>query len=378
MCVVLWYRVNWEVQQLQFSEALYNSDPWSKEDGFSIGSLHLLKTKGQGWTIFNSTSTSPLFDNRGYQCDWTSYKRAASDNDNDDDKRTTTRHADICLHAGQDVVSDSIKVRHTWPDCLAVSMQYDRALQVVSKGIDGQQKQRSPFFHLEIGANIGACVVDLLLSNDDVHIIAFEPYPKNAFALTSTLLRNSALHRRVTVFPVALGRRFEEELQMALEQPTNYGSARVYPNTTTTTTTTMLRQQQQDKTSTVSDEIVTIPTERLDNLIAVESPTTIVSAKLDTQGSECHILDGMKGLLSNISRLSIELEQETLKQFDDCSRELLLDRLRRANMDIFRYRGYKRLVPLPEREMDMMVVAVRSSVDETVAMRSDKTKTVGS
>ena len=42
--------------------------------------------------------------------------------------------------------------------------------------------------YLDIGANIGACIMTMLLASD-AFIVAFEPNPANLFRLTSTLLK---------------------------------------------------------------------------------------------------------------------------------------------------------------------------------------------
>ena len=57
-----------------------------------------------------------------------------------------------------------------------------------------------------VGANLGACVFEMLFSVPDVLIVAVEPQPLNVFRLTSTLSQlDWEKRKRVVVFPVALG-----------------------------------------------------------------------------------------------------------------------------------------------------------------------------
>ena len=70
------------------------------------------------------------------------------------------------------------------------------------------QQQTTPTdgIYFEIGANIGSCVMEMLLSTDDAKIVAFEPHPRNQFVLKSTIKRlPQELQRRVAFFPIGLG-----------------------------------------------------------------------------------------------------------------------------------------------------------------------------
>jgi FkbM family methyltransferase len=63
----------------------------------------------------------------------------------------------------------------------------------------------SELVYMDIGANIGACVVQILATTK-ASVVAFEPNPNNLFRLTSTLLNlPEDMKNRVTLFPVAVG-----------------------------------------------------------------------------------------------------------------------------------------------------------------------------
>ena len=97
---------------------------------------------------------------------------------------------------GTDVLSDFVR-RGGWPDCRQLPGLWQTSIP----------KQSGQFqVYLEVGANLGACVFEMLFSVPDALIVAFEPQPVNVFRLTSTLSQlNYSLRKRVVVFPVALG-----------------------------------------------------------------------------------------------------------------------------------------------------------------------------
>ena len=59
--------------------------------------------------------------------------------------------------------------------------------------------------YVEIGGNIGTCVMEMLLATD-AHVVVFEPLPKNVALLAQALLLNEAsLRNWVKLYPIALG-----------------------------------------------------------------------------------------------------------------------------------------------------------------------------
>eukprot|EP00579_Thalassiosira_antarctica_P031321 CAMPEP_0202031590 /NCGR_PEP_ID=MMETSP0905-20130828/65097_1 /ASSEMBLY_ACC=CAM_ASM_000554 /TAXON_ID=420261 /ORGANISM="Thalassiosira antarctica, Strain CCMP982" /LENGTH=236 /DNA_ID=CAMNT_0048595437 /DNA_START=70 /DNA_END=775 /DNA_ORIENTATION=- len=45
---------------------------------------------------------------------------------------------------------------------------------------------KAPYYHLEIGAQHGACILEMLLETDAM-ILAFEPHPKNVYSIRKTI-----------------------------------------------------------------------------------------------------------------------------------------------------------------------------------------------
>mmetsp|Transcript_17738 Transcript_17738/g.30128 ORF Transcript_17738/g.30128 Transcript_17738/m.30128 type:complete len:432 (+) Transcript_17738:1046-2341(+) len=293
--------------------------------------FQLLKTRSSTWEVFDKSSDTPLFHDGGYECDWRNYTSPISG-----------KQSPMCLSPPFERISDSIRNDHHWSDCLALTRLYE-------KGID----QKIMPVHLEIGANIGACMVEILLADDNVHVIAFEPFPANLFRLTSTALKNPDFHRRVTVFPVALGQT-QTSMKMILERPNNFGSARIFS-----------KPDVKPETRGKPTEPVTIPIERLDDLVAVppEEKRYISSIKMDAQGYECYVLDGMPRLVSRVARLLTEVEMAILSDFEGCSKDLLLDRLRKADFTLLQYKGTGHFKPLPDEiKRDQNVLALRGSL----------------
>lgn len=334
----------WETRHLESVHQVFDLASYSAEMSAApaVPSLRFLKTESPGWSVFNSTSTMPLYHDRGFKCRWERYES----------ERNPGKSAEMCVHTSLDLISERIAKTGHWRDCLSVSRQYHASMRATRK----KRSKESTLYHLEIGANIGACVVELLLSNDHVHIVAFEPFPKNVFCLTSTLLRNADFVRRVTVYPVALGST-PGSMQIAMQQRQNLGSVRIY-----TDKADLVRQQHLfARRYPVDGKVETIAVERLDDLLATTHQDSVVVpfAKLDAQGYECAILDGMPNLLSSIPRIINEVELESLSSYPNCSGQLLFERLRKVGMTLYWYRESGRLHPLPDEEQNINVVGVR-------------------
>ena len=108
----------------------------------------------------------------------------------------------ICLHAGDDLLADTIRRRGYWPECadLPAMLRHSASVQ----GGDG-----SPLF-VDIGANIGACTLHMLLTASDASVLAFEPGPHNLFYTSSSLRQLQMgvmprLAQRAVLLPLGLG-----------------------------------------------------------------------------------------------------------------------------------------------------------------------------
>jgi FkbM family methyltransferase len=256
--------------------------------------LTILKSEGDNWQVWNRRQV--LYNS--FQCRWLEFKGASGN-----------RTAKMCAH-DKDIISNIINQRGHWPECRQVLQNYQR-----QEGVS--------VTHIELGANIGSCVMELLLETD-AEIVAFEPLPKNLFCLTSTLLANPHLAARVTLFPIAVG----EETSTAYidATPQNYGNASLSSNSKGTK----------------------MAIERLDDVISVKPDVSIRSAKIDVQGFECRVIQGMPNVLSKIKRLSTEVEWDTLLQYG-CSDEELLSLLEHANFTLHWQRGKGNLEDIQQR-----------------------------
>ena len=117
----------------------------------------------------------------------------------------------MCLAPGPDLISDVIRKQGRWRDC-------GKAVRLWAS-LDGNTARPS-YDHadpsspsptgvlLEVGSNIGACTVELLLRTR-ASIIAVEPSPSNLFYLTRSLRlaakREPSIADRVVVLPIGAG-----------------------------------------------------------------------------------------------------------------------------------------------------------------------------
>ena len=293
----------------------------------------------EGWTVYDTAQTKPLFHDREYSCRWSTYK-----------SKLSGKETEICLHPAPDVTSALISHHQSWEDCVGVSRQYE--------SLEGSNNNLIPV-HLEIGAGLGACVVDLLLSNEDVHILAFEPFPQNLFALTSTLQRNPDFRKRVTLFPVALGHA-QVPGKIVLEKRGDAGTGGVYLN---------IVEHGSMGREAASNPHETVYIEKLDDLIVLQPPsgssssngTMIRMAKIETQGYECHVLKGMAKTAKRVARILVQANTLHLGRYRGCSKEALLDSLETAGMKPYKYSLSGKLERLTEKPFNQVVVAVREN-----------------
>jgi FkbM family methyltransferase len=228
----------------------------------------------------------------------------------------------VCLHPQGDLISDKISGKGYWDDCLSVPRQYF-----------ANNESRSHGLHIEIGANIGSCIFELLLSDSVVEILAFEPHPRNLFALTSSLKNNPDLGRRVTVFPVALGTVDDQKVTMGIEIPRTSNPIAVNMGTNF-----VLQDEHSSKTHPKVPR-VEVPMERLDTILNEYFHFQIPSIrfmKVDAQGFECNILNGSLPTIMP-DRLIFEVEGSMLERAG-CSKKGLLSRVGQY-YELYRYRA---------------------------------------
>lgn len=148
----------------------------------------------------------------------------------------------------------------------------------MANGDDGQG------IFLEIGANIGACTIQMLLSTNAT-VAVFEPSPLNLHYLTSSLSwlqTDGRLRSGAVVFPLALGD--ETKTALLFEQHRNSGNSVIGAR------------------EMAGETNWTVLIRRLDDLImpfkAQRHTRRIRLAKIDAQGYECKLLAGMRRFLA--------------------------------------------------------------------------------
>ena len=91
-------------------------------------------------------------------------------------------------------MSRAIINRGRWADC-----------DILTKQFQETNPDKTSRLYMDVGANIGSCVLQMLFTTD-APIIAFEPEPMNLFCMTSTILQLEPQYQdRVVLFPFAVG-----------------------------------------------------------------------------------------------------------------------------------------------------------------------------
>lgn len=286
----------------------------------------------KSWKVWSPEIDSPLFVNEGWECEWAKYTS----------QHDPTKSMNVCLHGDKDLVSRSIMHSGSWNDCHGVSQQW----------YHGKFRTGNTDVHVEIGANLGSCVFELLLSAPEAKILAFEPHPRNLFALTSSLKRNVELVKgRVKVYPIALGPT-AGKVEMAVEKTqqatgVNFGTSFVQDYANMSTSITPFG---------TDGTLHQVPMERLDSIFH-ESPRLM---KMDAQGFECKILDGM-GKSAWPERVFFEVDRSLERM--GCSKARLLKYFFDNGYSVFWYRAGGNLQSnLPDDDRDYNAVAILKKV----------------
>jgi FkbM family methyltransferase len=250
-------------------------------------------TSGEGWEMWNRQAAIPFH----MTCRWANFKA------------TNGATARMCVHPS-DAVSENIVKNGRWMECDRLTSIWERSGDIVNE----------QSVYLEIGGNIGSCVMQMLLTTK-APIIVFEPHPANQFCLTNTLLAlPQELRDRVSLFPIALGA--EKGSSTINAAKGNMGNSVVG---------TVIK----DVTTQKFFDPISIRIERLDSILNTNNPGwNVPLLKIDAQGFECRIMDGMYTVLGRIGAVATEVAQHWLVG-QGCSDVGYLDRLRTAGFDIF-------------------------------------------
>mmetsp|Transcript_6022 Transcript_6022/g.6718 ORF Transcript_6022/g.6718 Transcript_6022/m.6718 type:complete len:247 (-) Transcript_6022:61-801(-) len=236
----------------------------------------------------------------------------------------------MCVHPFDDIVSNTIRKNGHWNDCHILSRHWDAAV-----GSVGSESVPTSIF-VDIGGNIGSCIMEMLFSANAA-IIAFEPNPKNLFPMRETISRlHKSYQARVVVFPIALGS--VESSNIIAAANNNMGNSQV-GSTVKDLDVEGQKFDEKDKFE--------IKVERLDDILKPGPEISLV--KMDAQGYECKILEGMgKDLASKIKHVHFE-KADLFLNAHDCND--LLPRFRDYGFDI--YEENDRLIK-PEEDYNQM------------------------
>ena len=217
----------------------------------------------------------------------------------------------MCVHEGIDTVSDEIARVGRWRDCDILSKLWKE----IPSTLSGE--------YVEIGANIGACMMEMLVTTNDTKITVFEPNPLNLFCLTSTIANLPSYEQsRIIVYPYALGEK--ESTSTLYSHSTNKGNSIVGKNV-----------DDGSDTKKGGIEEYTINIIRYDSVVTEKKKVKLM--KLDAQGFECSIVRGMGKLVPKF--IKTEIANKWLSAQNDCSDQVLFDLFHLNNLSIFLENG---------------------------------------
>ena len=238
----------------------------------NIFGMQVLKHSGN-WSVWDGQSVYPS-TNPSQECNWLSY--TAQD-----------QTAQICTHP-TGPITQQIEEHGHWVDCANMP--------------------RTDGVFVDVGANIGSCVLDMLLTTT-ANVIAVEPHPINLFCLTNTLLGlSSDMQSRVLVIPAALGADDTmSAIHTYLDEPGMSSITGIFGGEETT-----LVPIHMFKADTIFHDVSSV-----DYLL------------VDVEGYECEFATGARGSLIRAADVfSMEFNQHHLNGAGcsrECLRELVVD-----------------------------------------------------
>ena len=206
-----------------------------------------------------------------------------------------------CIHPYEDVVSDILRRRGYWVDCLfPVRLWFRYFAKIYPAAV-------SNAVFVDAGANIGSCSLSML--SYGIRTVALEPVPTNLLYLQRSIAFNkdkraNMFEKNLQLFPVAVGS--SKGTAVIYVQEGNAGNSVL--NSVTSVTA--------EGHSHAANFTVNVDT--LDNILwpdASQDPPLIGVLKVDVQGYEAHALQGARRLLqaSAIKFVQIELDRKALE-----------------------------------------------------------------
>lgn len=323
-----------------------------------IGSGTTTSTKKTpSWEIWDRKSVLPSHT-EGHECRWTDYHFAG-------------KTVPMCVHPQSDIISNRIVRNGSYGHCNHLVNLWEEAESAITATIIADngnfrnRKNRDMLF-VDIGANIGACILTVLLSTSPyTKIVAFEPSPDNQFCLTSTLMSLPPdLRDRVYFYPIALGggrtSTNTPSISKLYSQRDNMGNSVIHK---------MTGIKESAIARKVNDPVV-IVIEPLEQIIKMHRTThnsvygNIPLVKIDGQGFECEILKGMESTLPFVGSLTVDVygHSETSHSHQTqfgCNASYIFVLLKKYQFRIY-INGKETTIPLPE-EQSYEIVAKRFS-----------------
>ena len=328
------------------------------------------KSSPTDWMIWNRRSILGS-SHKDVHCRWidyhitTSSKRYETSNTiNMQNDKENMDVLNICAKAHIDAISDEISKTGSWSHCESLPHFWKESLfkhnMQSNEYKDSNSEDKPDFerqsdrFYIDIGAGIGACVFEMLLTTD-AKILAFEPNPDNLFYLTTSLMALSpSLRNRVYLYPVALGDHSSSSSSSSSITHNNKDSQRMFQRNSS------LRTHSAHFVMERLDQIIDINSPTLHNKgeILKEAPMSIPLVKINTEGYECQILHGMRQLLPHIQTLIFTVDQTILSAYK-CDTRFIFDVLNDFGYKLFVFEEKMNMEreiqsPLIRREYDLI------------------------
>jgi FkbM family methyltransferase len=337
----------------QFKSEKQNQDSGTTNKKFRItDNIVVQKTSGNGWKVWDRQT--PLNSHLGLECSWVRFRpHNPYLGEHQDDVNQQSEQPEMCVvpQEQNDIyISESIRANGQWPECNFITEN------MLNGANTGGISPNTTLVYLDVGANLGSCVMQVITTVPNVQIIAFEPDPGNLFYLTSTLSRLRASDRnRVHLFPVALGSVTSEAFIHV--EAHNRGNSIVVAKEDLAGKDSLVNSRLKNfKQQSKYYDPVPVPIERLDDLLRLTG-AAIHFFKMDAQGAECDILRGGFSQIFSahaIQQVWYELEPPSIRAIA-CSEEEQWAILHLAGFD----RHY-RYPPIGQSQLEF-----RPKVDQT-------------
>jgi len=298
---------------------LFAQDDDNTQSRATVFGIEKVVTGDSDFHLWDSEKAIIPSSNKDQKCRWGKYRVA-------DDE------VDICLHEGNDAISEAVLQNGQWEDCPAVAKSY------------GDADDGAGDIAFDIGGNIGTCSLHLLMSHPDAKLFIFEPLATNLFVLTSTFKKLSKdrpdIADRVRIFPVGLG---DAPSHQVMNNVTwNHGGSYIRsPNSNSggskiqnETNMMLAKSQSSDWTPENSRNGITVRS--LDSLFEGSSLSSVRFAKIDVEGYECNAINGMPETIKKIDTIKSEVLLRNLKIQNVCkTRNDLVDLLEQTHATTF-------------------------------------------